>query len=39
VLSDQVKNLDWQARNAAKADRAPQTVVDEVLQKLGSLLS
>jgi len=39
VLSDQVKNLDWHVRNAVFICKAPQNVMTEVLQKLGSLLS
>lgn len=39
VLSDQVKSLDWRARKARRADRAPEAVVADVLAKLGALLS
>jgi len=39
VLSDQVKNLDWRVRRSEIADRAPTPVVDEVLAKLGTLLT
>lgn len=38
VLSDHVKNLDWRARKASYADRAPQAVLAEVRGKLASLL-
>lgn len=38
VLSDQVKNLDWRARKAEFADRAPDPVVRGVLRKLGALV-
>jgi mRNA interferase MazF len=38
VLSDQVKSLDWRARRAERAGRAPEAAVAEVLQKLGTLL-
>lgn len=38
VLSDQVKSLDWRARQAQKIDTAPEAVLAEVLAKLGSLL-
>ena len=39
VLVDHVKSLDWRARNARKADSAPQKVIDRVLAKLAALLS
>ncbi len=39
VLSDQVKNLDWQARTAELICQLPGKTVEEILQKLGSLLS
>jgi mRNA interferase MazF len=39
VLADQVRNLDWRARNAKSAGTAPPGVVDEVLGKLGTLVS
>ncbi len=38
VLADQVKSLDWRARSAERAGRAPEGAVTEVLQKLGTLL-
>ncbi|MGB7621859.1 MAG: endoribonuclease MazF [Terriglobia bacterium] len=38
VLSDQVKCLDWRARQAGLICRLPETVVGEVLGKLGALL-
>ncbi|RPH35117.1 MAG: endoribonuclease MazF [Chloroflexi bacterium] len=38
VLADQVKALDWRARNADLAARAPKKVVAEVLAKLKVLL-
>ena len=39
VLADQVKSLDWRARNARyECDAAPQ-VVSEVLAKVGVLLN
>jgi len=38
VLADQVRTLDWRARSAFRADRAPSTVVDEVIAKLDVLL-
>lgn len=38
VLSDQAKSLDWQVRNAEFIARLPETVINEVLKKLKSLL-
>ena len=39
ILSDQVKSLDWRARNAELICTLPSRTMSEVLQKLGSLLS
>ena len=39
ILSDQVKSLDWRARNAELICTLPGETVSEVLQKLGTLLS
>ncbi|HEX5725851.1 MAG TPA: endoribonuclease MazF [Longimicrobiaceae bacterium] len=38
ILSDQVKSLDWRARQADFLDRVPPSVLGEVLQKLGTLI-
>ena len=38
ILSDQVKSLDWRARNAEFICTLPEPTIDEVLQKLGALL-
>ena len=38
ILADQVKSLDWRAREAEIVDRAGQGVVAEVLAKLSTLL-
>lgn len=38
VLSDQVKNLDWKARNTSFAGELPLDIFQEVLAKLGTLL-
>jgi len=38
ILSDQVKNLDWLARNAELICTLPDEVTSEVLEKLGTLL-
>ncbi|HEY2883034.1 MAG TPA: endoribonuclease MazF [Pirellulales bacterium] len=39
VLADQVKNLDWQARQCSRVQTLPESVVAEVLQKLAALLN
>jgi mRNA interferase MazF len=39
VLADQVKSLDWRARQAEFAGALPAATVAEVLQKLATLLS
>lgn len=39
VLSDQVKSLDWRARNAELICTLPTETISEVLQKLVTLLS
>ena len=38
VLSDQIKSLDWRARHAEFAARAPERIVGAVLDKLAVLL-
>ena len=39
ILSDQVKSLDWRARQAEFVCKLPSSSLDEVLQKLGTLIS
>ena len=39
ILADQVKSLDWRARNAERACALPAGIVAELLQKLGTLLA
>jgi len=39
ILSDQVKNLDWCARNAELICTLPTETISEVLQKLVTLFS
>ena len=39
VLSDQVRNLDWKARDAQLICRLPAAVTSEVLRKLSTLVS
>ncbi|MCY2971685.1 MAG: endoribonuclease MazF [Planctomycetota bacterium] len=38
ILSDQVKSLDWKARNASKICKISGDVIEEVLEKIGLLL-
>ena len=39
ILSDQVKSLDWRARNAELICALPAVITSEVLHKLATLLS
>jgi mRNA interferase MazF len=39
ILSDQVKNLDWRARNASFICTLPPATTTEVLQKLNTLIA
>jgi mRNA interferase MazF len=39
VLADQVKSLDWRARQAQRLGVLPTGLVAEVLAKLGALLA
>jgi len=39
ILSDQVKGLDWRARNAEMICALPPETVSEVLRKLATLLA
>ncbi len=38
ILADQIKNLDWNARQVEFADRAPYEVVEETWELIQSLL-
>ncbi|WP_255293791.1 hypothetical protein [Bacillus wiedmannii] len=38
VLTDQLKNLDWRARNIVKRDNAPEEIVEECLAKIQTYL-
>jgi len=38
ILSDQVKNLDWRARDIKLICKLPSAVTDEALKKLNTLL-
>jgi mRNA interferase MazF len=37
ILADQVRSLDWRARQAELIDRLPEAAVAEILQKLSRL--
>ena len=39
ILSDQIRSLDWRARNAELICTLPDKTISEVLQKLATLLS
>lgn len=39
ILADQIKSLDWKARQAKKKGHASHSVVEEVLAKVRTLLS
>ena len=39
ILADQIKSLDWHARNVEFIVQLPKPVVDDVLNKLRTLLS
>jgi mRNA interferase MazF len=39
ILSDQVKSLDWQARNVELITNAPGKTISSVMDKLGALLT
>ena len=39
VLADQVKSLDWQAREVDFICALPSATVSEILQRIGALLS
>lgn len=38
ILSDQVKSLDWSARQASLAGKLPSVIVEELLAKISALL-
>ena len=38
ILADQVKSLDWRARDAERVCQLPPETITEVLQKLGTLI-
>lgn len=39
VLSDQVKSLDWKARESKRIGRVPDEVIEEVLGKIATLVT
>jgi len=39
ILTDQVKSLDWQARNAEMICTLPSKTISEIFKKVGLLLS
>jgi mRNA interferase MazF len=39
VLADQVKSLDWKAREANFVEKASSDIIEEVIAKIKSLLS
>lgn len=39
VLADQVKNLDWRVRRASMLCHLPDQVLEEVLDRIGTLLT
>lgn len=39
VLADQIKSLDWRARNASLAGRASHFIQRNVIQRIGELLT
>lgn len=38
ILVDQLKNVDWKGRRAARAGRAPESIMSEILARLAPLL-
>lgn len=38
IQSDQVKSLDWRARNASFLSQVPNEIVEQVIEKLSPLL-
>lgn len=38
ILSDQVKSLDWKARNAQYVCRVPEVIVQKVIEKIRVLI-
>jgi len=38
VLSDQIRTIDWQARNVSVVDRAPSACINNVIDKFSKLI-
>ncbi len=38
ILSDHIKNLDWQKRKAKFAEKIPKEILNEVIKKFNTLL-
>lgn len=38
ILADQIRNMDWKARNAEFIDKIPEEVLEQVLLKLETLI-
>jgi mRNA interferase MazF len=38
TLSDQIKSMDWRVRNASQICSLPENIIQEVLQKVSTLL-
>jgi mRNA interferase MazF len=39
VLADQVRSVDWRARNWVFAERMPEPIIDQVLARIAPLVS
>ena len=39
ILTDHVKNLDWQLRKIKFCEKVPQDILNEVIQRLNTLLN
>jgi len=39
ILADQIRNADWTARNIELIFKAPQTLIDEVQEKINAILN
>jgi mRNA interferase MazF len=39
ILADQVKSMDWRARNTALISPLPADIVEQVLERVGTLFS
>ena len=39
ILADQIRNVDWTARNIELIFKAPQPLIDEVQEKINAILN